>query len=174
MCVQSQLSRVKREYPALLILFEYGGSKQMAEQENIFRAHLHVATFCEKVLREADGVMSLIRMVDRFNVFGDTEEMAPVVLSFMVYISFKSGILRGKQRIALRPKSPTGKDLPAMEFPVLFEGDDDRGPAMGFQVNWPIEEEGLFWWDLYLNEELVTRMPLRVTYQRMRTPIPGA
>ncbi len=145
----------------------------MADQENVFRAYLHVATFCEKVLREADGVMSLIRMIDRFNVMGETEEMAPVVLTFMVYISFKSGFMRGKQKIALRPKSPTGKDLPAMEFPVLFEGDDDRGPALGFQVNWAVEEEGLFWWDLYLNEELVTRMPLRVTYQRMTLPRPG-
>lgn len=146
----------------------------MADQENVFRAYLHAATFCEKVLQEADGVLSLIRMVDRFNVMGETEEMSPIILSFMVYISFKSGFMRGKQKVALRPKSPTGKDLPAMEFPVLFEGDDDRGPAMAFQVNWPAAEEGVFWWDLYLNEELVTRMPLRVTYQRMRMPTPGA
>jgi hypothetical protein len=53
----------------------------MANQENTFRAHLHIATFCEKVLREAD----------------------------------------------------------------------------------------VYWWDLYLNEQLVTRMPLRVMYQRSRT-----
>lgn len=145
----------------------------MADQENVFRSYLHVATFCEKVLREADGVLSLIRMFDRFNVIGESEEMQTTLLSFMVFISFKSGFMRGKQRIALRPQSPTGKELPAMEFPVLFEGDNDRGPAIGFQVNWPVEEEGVFWWDLYLNEELVTRMPLRVTYQRLRTPIPG-
>jgi hypothetical protein len=146
----------------------------MASQENIFRAHLHVATFCEKVLREADGVVSLIRMIDRFNVFGGTEEMAPVALSFTIYISFKSGILRGKQKISLRPKSPTGEDLPSMEFPVLFEGDDDRGPGMAIPINWTVEKEGLFWWDLFLNDELVTRMPLRVAYQQVRTPTPGS
>ena len=145
----------------------------MDEQRNIFGAHLHVATFCEKILREADGVISLIRMIDRFNVAGETEEMQPVVLQFTVFISFKSGILRGKQKIALRPISPTGKELPAMEIPVLFEGDDDRGPGLGIPVAWAVDEEGLFWWDLYLNNELVTRMPLRVTYQRTRTTIPG-
>ena len=32
----------------------------MPEQENIFRAFLQMAVFCEKVLREADGVMSII------------------------------------------------------------------------------------------------------------------
>jgi hypothetical protein len=145
----------------------------MPSQENIFRAYLHVATFCEKILREADGVSSIIRMVDRFNVQGTSEDMQPIVLSFMVYISFKSGFMRGKQKISLRPKSPKGEDLPAMDFPVLFEGDDDRGPAIGFQVNWAVQEEGLFWWDLYLNDELVTRMPLRVDYQKVRMPIPG-
>lgn len=146
----------------------------MSEQENIFRPYLHVATFCEKVLREGDGVSSLIRLIDRFNVQGMTEEMQPIVLSFMVYISFKSGFMRGKQKISLRPKSPKGQDLPAMDFPLLFEGDDDRGPAMAFPVNWAVQEEGLFWWDLYVNDELVTRMPLRVDYQRVRMPIPGS
>lgn len=147
--------------------------ENVAEQENIFRANLHVATFCEKVLREGDGVSSIIRMIDRFNVQGPSEEMQPIVLQFMVYIGFKSGFLRGKQKISLRPKSPKGMDMPAMDIPVLFEGDDDRGPAIAFQVNWPVEEEGLFWWDLYLNDELITRMPLRVDYQQVRMPIPG-
>lgn len=146
----------------------------MAEQENIFRAYLHVATFCEKVLREGDGVLSLIRMFDRFNVVGNTPEMPPSVLRFMVFLSFKSGFMRGKQTIHIRPQSPTGKELPSMSIPVLFEGDDDRGTAMGFEVNWPVGEEGLFWWDVYLNDELVTRMPLRVGYQQMQMPMVGS
>jgi hypothetical protein len=145
----------------------------MESQGYMFRAHLHVATFCEKVLREADGVVSLIRMVDRFNVLGDTEEMTPISLSFTVYISFKSGILRGKQKVELRPKSPQGEELPSMVFPVLFEGDDDRGPGIAMPVNWTVEKEGLYWWDLYLNDEPVTRMPLRVTYQQVRSSIAG-
>lgn len=145
----------------------------MADQENIFRAYLHIATFCEKVLRETDGVMSIIRVFDRFNVTGDTAEMPTTILTFMVVVSFKSGFMRGKQTVRLRPKSPSGKELPAMEIPVLFEGDDDRGPVMAFQVQWPVDEEGLYWWDLVLNEELVTRLPLRVTYQRLRMPTLG-
>jgi hypothetical protein len=159
---------------AILLLEFQCREEEMQEQQNIFRAHLHVATFCERVLHEADGVNSIIRMVDRFMVQGESEEMSPVILQFMVYISFKSGFMRGKQKIKLQPVSPNGTEFPSMDFPVLFEGDDDRGPAFGFQVNWPIAEEGLFWWDLYLNEELVTRMPLRVIYQRVRPPIAGA
>ncbi len=145
----------------------------MADQPNVFRAHLHVATFCEKVLRETDGVVSLIRMFDRFNVTGETEEMPLTLLRFTVVISFKSGFMRGKQRVGIRPKSPTGKDLPSMDFPVLFEGDDDKGPMLAFEVQFPAEEEGLFWWEVYLNDEMVTKMPLRVFYQRLIKTIPG-
>ncbi len=145
----------------------------MPEQGNIYRPFLHVATFCEKVLHEGDGVNSLIRMVDRFNVQGISDEMQPVALQFMLYVSFKSGFMRGKQKISIRPKSPKGEDLPSMDIPVLFEGDDDRGPALQIPIGWVVQEEGLYWWDLYLNDELVTRMPLRVDYQRVSMPTPG-
>ena len=171
-CVQSQLWQ--ESLAALVIEFNCKGGGSMGEQENIFRAYLHVATFCEKVLHEGDGVNSLIRIIDRSNVQGPTEEMQPVTLPFMVYISFKSGFMRGKQKISLRPKSPKGEDLPEMTYPVLFEGDDDRGPALVFQINWTAQEEGLFWWDLFLNDELVTRMPLRVAYQQVKMATPGA
>jgi len=167
--------RQLQRYPvaALFLEFGYGKDGTMPEQENIFRAFLHVATFCEKVLNEADGVNSLIRMIDRFNVQGITEEMQPVLLQFTAYISFKSGFLRGKHKVSIRPKSPKGEDMPSMDIPVLFEGDDDRGPALNIPIGWTAQEEGLYWWDLYLNEELITRMPLRVNYQQVRMPIPG-
>ena len=142
----------------------------MPEQENVFRAYLQMAVFCEKMLREADGVISVIRIVDRFTVNGATPEMPPQVLQFMIIVSFKSGFMRGKQTIAIRPVSPSKEDLPAMEFPVLFEGDDDRGMALAFPVQWVPPEEGLYWWNVYLNQELVTSMPLRVIYQRMALP----
>lgn len=53
-----------------------------------------------------------------------------------------------------------------MTFPVLFEGDDDRGNALIAQMNFVANQEGLYWFDVHLNEELATRMPLRVAYQQ--------
>ncbi len=137
------------------------------EQKNLYRSYLAVAVFCEKVLREADNVMSVIRIIDRFNVVGATPEMQPTVLHFTILVSFKSGFLRGKQLLAVRPKSPDGNDLNQMSFPLLFEGDDDRGNALVAQTQFVVEKEGLYWFDVHLNEELVTRMPLRVAYQQI-------
>ena len=96
----------------------------MAEQKEMYRPYLSMAIFCEKVLRETDNVMSVIRVIDRFNVLGGTAEMAPTPLQFTVLISFKSGFMRGKQMLAIRPKSPNKEDLPQMSFPMLFEGDE--------------------------------------------------
>jgi hypothetical protein len=62
--------------------------------------------------------------------------------------------------LAIRPKSPNKEDLPQMTFPVLFEGDDDRGNALIAQMNFVANQEGLYWFDVHLNEELATRMPL--------------
>ncbi len=138
----------------------------MAEQKEMYRPYLSMAIFCEKVLRETDNVMSVIRVIDRFNVLGGTAEMAPTPLQFTVLISFKSGFMRGKQMLAIRPKSPNKEDLPQMSFPMLFEGDEDRGSALIAQMNFVATQEGVYWFDVHFNEELITRMPLRVTYQQ--------
>ena len=150
--------------------------EQEKEQKNLYRSYLALAVFCEKVLRETDGVMSVIRIIDRFNVAGATPEMQPTVLQFTLLVSFKSGFLRGKQLLAVRPTSPDGNDLPQMAFPLLFEGDDERGTALIAQTNLVVDKEGLYWFDVHLNEELVTRMPLRVAYQQMgpTTPMLGS
>lgn len=142
-------------------------SEQKSEQRQIFRAYIAMAVFCEKVLRESDNVLSIIRVIDRFNVVGATPEMQPTVLSFTVLVSFKSGFLRGKQKLTIRPIDPDKQEGTQMIFPMLFEGDEDRGNALMAAMNFVVQKEGLYWFDVYLNEELVTRMPLRVAYQQV-------
>ena len=137
------------------------------EQHQIFRAHLAMAVFCEKVLRETDNVLSVVRVIDRFNVAGATPEMQPSLLQFTILISFKSGFLRGKQPLTIRPKDPDGNEMASMTFPMLFEGDEDRGNALMTPTQFVVNKEGLYWFDVYLNDELVTRMPLRVAYQQL-------
>jgi hypothetical protein len=147
----------------------------VAEQRQLLNAHLSIAIFCEKVLREADNVLSVIRVIDRFNVFGPTPEMKqPYTLPFTILVSFKSGILRGKQLLEIRPILPDGTEMQSFSFPMLFEGDDERGNAVIAPMSFIAEVEGLYWFDVYLNGELVTRMPLRIAYQQAGFSIPGA
>lgn len=126
---------------------------------------LQMAVLCERVLQEKDGVLSLIRIVDRFWVPGTQREMQPSPIQFTAAILFKSGFAEGKYFIRLRPHTPSGKMLAEQEFPVLFEG-ADRGVGVVAQMGLIAEEEGLYWIDVLLQETVVTRMPLRVLYQR--------
>lgn len=128
--------------------------------------YLSAAVFCEKVLQERDGVMSAIRIVDRFQFSGTEKEMAPKTLNATLLLIFKSGFFRGKLSIKLSPKSPSGKQLPELEFPALFEG-DDRGVGIVAAMGFVAQEEGLYWFDVLLQEQLITRIPLRVLYHTL-------
>ena len=129
--------------------------------------YLSSAIFCEKILREADGVLSAIRIFDRWIVRGNTKEMPATTIPLALMVVFRAGIMRGKSQIKLSPMSPSGQQLPSIEFPVLFEGDDDRGIGIVATIGFLASEEGLYWFDLLHGEELITRIPLRVLYQQI-------
>ena len=57
------------------------------------------ALFCEKILKESDGVMTVVRIIDRFDVRGNTDEMQKIELNFTILLSIKSGDFRGRYEI---------------------------------------------------------------------------
>ena len=169
-CHKSQL---ETETPCLLLLFRSEENPQMPDQKDLYRAYLSLALFCEKVLTEADGTLSIIRIIDRFNIPGTTPEMPAVPVNFTLMVMFRAGFLRGKQTVSVRPKSPDGVEMPSWNFPILFEGDNDRGAGIGAILNLVVNKEGLYWFEVYLNEELITMMPLRIVYQQTLLPTSG-
>ena len=133
--------------------------------ETIGGPYLGVAVLCEKVLREADGVISLIRIVDRWNITGNTPEMPLSILRFTIVVMMKSGIHRGTARLTITPISPSGAAMPAIGSSVFFEGDDDRGIAAIVPIGFPAQESGVYWFDVAVDDQTFTRVPLRVVYQ---------
>lgn len=141
----------------------------MAEQLTLGGPYLAVAVLCEKILEEKDGVHSLIRIVDRVSFRGEMPSMPPNQLSLMLAIFLRSGVFRGTAQLEIEPITPSGKPMPAMRLPVLFEGDDDRGVAVALQLQFVATEEGLYWFDIKLADMLLTRVPLRVVYLQAAT-----
>jgi hypothetical protein len=135
----------------------------------LLRPYLQVATICERHILEADGVLTLFRIIDRFNVSGSTEEMPVVTLPFTLVVSFRSGPVRGKLNLRIQATTPSNEPLDAMEFPLLFEGDDERSANFIGQIQFVAKEEGLFWFSIALEGEEYTKVPLRVTYQKQPT-----
>lgn len=132
--------------------------------------YLQMAIFCERVLQERDGVISAIRIIDRITRAASgpatPEEMPPVPVNLFVLLAFKSGSARGRHTVHLRPEDPSGLKLAETSLPILFEA-EDQGAVITLNLGFEAQHEGLYWFDVSLDEELITRMPLRVVYQRL-------
>jgi hypothetical protein len=135
--------------------------------------YLSAAFLCERVLQEADSVLSAIRIVDRLTqsaVGPDApEEMPPLSMQLFALVAFKSGSARGSMQVDLRPEDPSGRQLGTFGQTVHFEG-EDRGVNMIVGFNFVAEIQGLYWFDVLLQGERVTRIPLRVLYVPTRLP----
>jgi len=129
--------------------------------------YLSGAFLCEKALHEADGVNSFIRMVDRWTVTGPTEGMPATAIQATLVVVFKSGIHRGAGEIVITPRTPSDIRLPPMNVPVHFEGDEDRGVTLILPMAFPVQEAGLYWFNVSLDGQSFSEIPLRVIYHRV-------
>ena len=132
--------------------------------------YLVAAILCEKVLQEKDETISIIRMIDRITLtvsaLGSPETIPSTTINMNALIALKSGLARGRGTVKLRVETPSDLKLPDQLLPVLFEG-DDRGVNLIVAFNMVIDQEGVYWFDVLLDERLLTRVPLRILYQRI-------
>lgn len=132
--------------------------------------YLAAAFLCEKILQEKDEIVSIIRIVDRVTVTVPDapfpETLPPVPLNLSAFISLKSGNARGRHTIKWRTETPAGIKLPEQLLSALFEG-EDKGVNLILALNMIVDQEGVYWFDVLLEDQLLTRIPLRVLYQRI-------
>lgn len=130
--------------------------------------YVSVACICQSPLREANGSISIIRIMDRIQVAGTTQQMQPQPLQglFLVVI-LRSGVCRESHNVKIVGYSPAGAKISENETSLLFEG-EDRGPALISPLALVVSEPGPYWFDVLVEEQLLTRIPLRVQYQRIQ------
>lgn len=142
----------------------------MAEQT--MRPYVQVAAICQVPMQETTGLFSIIRLMDRLPVGGFTDEMQPQPLNQLsLVVILKAGEMRGKYTLKIIPHTPSGQSLPALQMPALFEG-EERGVILCTPLGIVATEEGLYWFDVMIEQEVLTRIPLRVMYQKIQ-PIHG-
>jgi|SRR5579884_2292462 len=145
------------------------------DPEELIRPWVQVACFCTVAMQEVPpgGMKSLIRIFDRWFFNGTAAEMPPSTLQTTMVIMLKSGQMRGPATVKVRPLTPSKKELPSLEIPVLFEG-DDRGVDIILPLVMAVQETGLYWFDVFVDDQIFTRIPLRVVYQKMPgiSPLP--
>ena len=143
------------------------------DPEELMRPWIQVAAFCNVAMQEGrpGNWLSLIRILDRWFVPGTTAEMVPSTLQTTMVITLKSGNMRTTATVKIRPLTPSKKGLPPIEVPVLFEG-EERGVNLVLPIVMTVQEAGLYWFDVFVDDQLFTRIPLRVVYQRVPGIIP--
>jgi hypothetical protein len=141
--------------------------------------YLNFAVICEKVLREADEVLSLIRIVDQLTVTVMTppgvdapQKVLPTASVPLIFaVGFKSAGYVGPVPVRLRVETPSGSTLPYFETnqPVT-EGSGGVNLLLSMQL--PVQEEGLYWFVVEVSGDEVTRVPLRISTHLVEQTIP--
>ena len=140
--------------------------------------HLNLAVLCEKVLQEQDGVISVIRVIDRLvqSATGpDVPDQMPPFLAnnLTMVVSLRSDQARGRYGLKIRAEAPGGFQLPALEHGVQLQG-GNTGVNLVMPLSLPIAHDGVYWFDVFLTgpapkeDRLLTRVPLEVVYQPLR------
>ena len=139
--------------------------------------YLSAACICEKVLVEHDGVKSIIRMVDRLihTIEGSSppEEMEPFDYNLTLFIKLKAGRARGVYPIQVHLIKPSGERPTPMQQSVLFEGEEDRGVDIVANMRIKFDMTGVYWFEIYLRDTCLTRIPFRVIYMPQVRQIRG-
>ncbi|MBA7691204.1 hypothetical protein ES703_99746 [subsurface metagenome] len=134
--------------------------------------YIRVAGLCEQVIEDKTGVLSLIRIIDTIT---HTEarpnappEMPPVTYPMKMVIMLKSGRARGRHELKIVPELPSGEVKPPLTRSVQMEG-EERGVNNIINMAFTFTMEGLHWFNVYLDDSLLTRIPLRIKYNRIVT-----
>lgn len=157
----------------------------MPTHDGLSGPHLAAAFLCEKVLTERDGVSSFVRVVERFTIPTAPQlppgvelppgmKFAPSSIQFNLVVMLKSGSLgMGKFTMKITLVKPNGSEMESQGFQVFFNGGEENGVAVISPIVIPAPEEGLHWFDVYFEQSLITRIPLRVFYQPIQmAPLP--
>ena len=132
--------------------------------------YLKTAVFCDQVIEGKDGVLSLVRAIDRLTITaggpGAPEAMPEVRRPLKLVLMLVSGRARGGQNLEVKIETPDGTIGPWWSSRILFEG-EDRGANVVLEVEQEFRFEGLYWFHLLLEGNQLTRIPFRVIYQRI-------
>lgn len=138
--------------------------------------YLSAALICETVIEDKSGTLSVIRIVDRVirtSVGPNPPKiMEPFEYEFFIVVMLKTGENQGTFRVSVQAVKPTNEHLPPFTYTVNLESPGDRGANVVGRVRIPFDVDGLWWFDVSLNDCRVTRIPFRVIYlpQQLQGP----
>lgn len=126
------------------------------------KPYVTAALLCERILHEKDESLTVVRIADRIQYQmqgqGLPEGVKPLV-TIQGLVSVKSGPVTGDHKIRIIAEKPNGDRKESAVFPVKFLG-KDQGQNLILNMHVGVDQDGLYWFDVMFDDELLTRIPL--------------
>ena len=139
--------------------------------------YLTAAFFCEQTIEDVrDAAMSAIRIFDKTTIILDSAIVPPdmpseskrLPVGLVGLVSFKTGDSPGEHTIRIGLVSPSGKTTPnVFERTLTFGEKPYSGVNVRLQTTIFVKQGGLFYMEVYLDDQLATRVPFEIEVQRI-------
>jgi hypothetical protein len=132
---------------------------------------LRIAALCERVLQEKDGALSLIRIIDRLTITVEgtdvPKELPPGNFAFTAVMSWINGLGNYEAKIHVDFPDADSFDSPTIPF---YLDSLDKIQNVIIRLVIPLKRQGIYWFNFMLGDEVKSKLPLRVIYQRKQIP----
>jgi hypothetical protein len=137
------------------------------------------ALLCNSVTEDSDGVVSALRIVDEIRAviphnapIDFPSETTPVEVSLFALVIIRRGDARGgKHVLRLVVETPTGKTSELTRQTVEMPKYPNGAAAVKARMTLKLRSAGVFWIDVFLGKDRLTRMALNLLIQRAQEPI---
>ncbi|HUZ00384.1 MAG TPA: hypothetical protein VMU89_08530 [Thermomicrobiaceae bacterium] len=134
--------------------------------------HLLMAVLCQRAQQDQYGSFSVINVLEQLVAGTDDpnapEEMPTFRLQANLVLVFASGDARGERTVTVTAVEPDGQRLAPVEQSISLLGEDHRATIIS-NLSLDIAKTGVYWFDVTLNQRPITRIPLRIGYERRST-----
>jgi hypothetical protein len=147
----------------------------MPRPEGLSGPFVSGAFLCEKVLTETDQVPTFVRVVERFTLpvmptrLPQGIQLPPLpapILQCALVVMLKAGdVPAGRYTIRIDHIPPSGPEARGQDAAIVFNGSDENGVLVKSPIAIPSPQEGLHWFDVYFEDERLSRIPMRVIHQ---------
>lgn len=131
--------------------------------------YLLMAVLCQRADQDQYGSFNIINILEQLVVGSDDpgapEEFPGFRLESQLVVSIASGDHRGDGVVTIVPTDPKLNQLAPVSQDVRFSGEDHRVTIVS-NVSLDVEHTGVYWFNVLLDGESVTWIPLRIGYRR--------
>lgn len=129
---------------------------------------LTLAAFCEHVIEDKRGVLSLIGLVDRISIGargpGVPDSLPPLAFKIRLVLGFRAGTAVGRGNVRVDAEGPDGLVRPGPSFGITFAG-PSTGVNRLLDLNMQVEQEGVYWFTIWFDQQRMAQIPLHIIYE---------